>query len=364
MPYAMIHRKEVPELNILRAFAFLAVVLQSALSISNNLAHAQVADTIIIGMLYDSAKFSAPVFIFLTGYGIITNGTRLHEYAHYLTHKGKEILIPYLFWSLIYFILLGAGVREFGWKLIAGEAAPHMWYVVMVFQFHLLAPLFLFLFRLSEQYVTTRMRLAGVMAFVAGLYSWLLWMSSTYIYDGRPLTSIENALYIDRTFFAYAFYFVLGGVLAKSMRSFRTFAMRMIPLNSFLFFCMYFYVNYQLFNANDINELNLKVSTYLKPSMFLYVVSLLLLLYTLSMLIANTRTWFGVVLYWISEYTYTAYLSHFAVVLLAHKTFVAFAIVLNPVVYAICLFFIGTIGSVGISWFLSESKKSFTSISM
>ncbi|MGL4819753.1 MAG: acyltransferase [Bacilli bacterium] len=358
MPYSMITRPEMNELNVLRALAFLAVVLQSALSVTNGLGHLGTADAIIVGLVYDAAKFSAPVFIFLTGYAIIAHGTTLSSYVNYVTKKGREIVLPYIVWSVVYFYLFHLNSEDnFLVQLLAGEAAPHMWYVIMVFQYHLLAPFFLFLFDIATRHVTTRLRLGVVIALVALVYVALLFWSWTSIYNGKPITETDVMLYIDRSFFAYAFYFVLGGVLARSKRSFRSFTLKMVPANSFLFFILYFYVNYQLFNSGTVLDLNLKVSTYLKPSMFFYVVSVMLLLYALSLVIVNTRTQLKTVLEFISRYTYIAYLSHFACIIVVSQLLRYFGLHHLPILYAALLFIGASAGAVFIGWCTSPDAR-------
>ena len=95
-----------------------------------------------------------------------------------------------------------------------------------------------------------------------------MWYSSHYIFNGEKLTSSTILHYTDRSFFFYSFYFVMGGIAAVALKTWRTFVMKHIPLITILFFVLFLFINYELFSFYGANSIHLTVSTYLKPSMF------------------------------------------------------------------------------------------------
>ena len=57
-----------------------------------------------MGMLFNLAKFSAPAFIFIVGFHLIRQYTKQLAYAEYIYEKAAHLLIPYLFWSILYLL--------------------------------------------------------------------------------------------------------------------------------------------------------------------------------------------------------------------------------------------------------------------
>lgn len=128
--------------EIIKAVAVTAVMMQLILSVLLK-QFPDVSHRIEIGMLYNLAKFSAPAFIFAILYDVAQ--LRDVKYGHYVWHKAKEIIGPYLFWTTVYIITVNAGgyeqVGDVVQAFLLGTAAPHLWYTVMMFQYHLLIPL-------------------------------------------------------------------------------------------------------------------------------------------------------------------------------------------------------------------------------
>ncbi len=132
--------QSAPEFKVLQSIAFLAVVLQSSLLYTMNQGNVSLEQSLIMGMLFNLAKFSAPAFIFIVGFHLIRHYTKQLVYKEYISEKATHLLIPYFFWSILYLlttndlITLQGGIKS----LLLGTAAPHLWYVIMMFQIHLL----------------------------------------------------------------------------------------------------------------------------------------------------------------------------------------------------------------------------------
>ncbi|WP_445662142.1 LysR substrate-binding domain-containing protein [Bacillus sp. FSL R12-0069] len=60
--------------------------------------------SLIMGMLFNLAKFSAPAFIFIFGFHLIRHYTKQLVYKEYISEKAAHLLIPYLFWSILYLL--------------------------------------------------------------------------------------------------------------------------------------------------------------------------------------------------------------------------------------------------------------------
>ncbi|MEH7190198.1 acyltransferase, partial [Bacillus toyonensis] len=223
-------------------------------------------------------------------------------------------------------------------SLLLGTAAPHLWYVIMMFQIHLLFPLLCTLFYWFQKRTENKKDIYKYMTIFACLYFLLMCYSSHYIFNGEKLTSSTILHYTDRSFFFYSFYFVMGGIAAVSLKTWRIFVMKHIPLITILFFILFLFINYELFSFYGANSIHLTVSTYLKPSMFLYIVCEIMILYVLSITIVQRRGFLYKALRFIGNYTYGAYLAHFFFLQLCTKFLSLFTLQENTILYSLLLF--------------------------
>lgn len=312
------HRKAtVIELNLLKGLALLGVIFQS--SISSTLQNNPVShnDSIMMGMLYHFAKFSAPAFVFIAGFAIIYHQQSRVNYRQYLVGKTADLIQPLIFWSILYFSL-STEVAPFSLEwfkemlnaIITGSAAPHLWYVVMIFQFHLLYPMIINLFNKTNTIVNTEKQLYLLMAAISSAYLLLMFYSNRFIYNGNALTDSKWLLYTDRSFIAYSFYFILGGVAAQNLSKWRQFVTKASPVVTFLFITFYTWIGHDLLSFSGDGAIRLEASTYLKPSMFLYVFTEILLLYAFVLTIMKTRSVLYQIVQFFGQYSFGAYLSH------------------------------------------------------
>lgn len=332
--------QNAPEFKVLQSIAFLAVVLQSSLLYTMNQGNITLEHSLIIGMLFNLAKFSAPAFIFIVGFHLIRQYTKQMVYTEYIYEKTAHLIAPYFFWSIVYLFIANQVVTMEGALkgLFLGTAAPHLWYVIMMFQIHLLFPLLCTLFYWFKQRTHNQQDIYKYMVIFATLYFLLMWYSSHYIFNGEKLTSSAILQYTDRSFFFYSFYFVMGGIAAVALKAWRAFVTKHIPLFTILFFILFLYINYELFSFYGVDSIHLTVSTYLKPSMFLYIVCEIFILYVLSIMIVQRRGTLYKTLHFIGSYTYGAYLAHFFFLHLSTKLLSLFTIQANTILYSLLLF--------------------------
>ncbi|MGG0185779.1 acyltransferase [Bacillus rhizoplanae] len=341
--------QNAPEFKVLQSIAFLAVVLQSSLLYTMNQGNLAIEQSIIIGMLFNLAKFSAPAFIFIVGFHLISQYTKQMLYTQYIYEKTINLLAPYFFWSIVYLFTAKQipSLWEIIRSLLLGTAAPHLWYVVMMFQIHLLFPLLCFVFHWFHKRSHNKKDVYRYTFASALIYFLLMWFSSHYIFNGEKLTKFTTLHYTDRSFLFYSFYFVMGGIAAVALRAWRIFVFKHIPFFTALFFALFLFINYQLFSFYGANTIRLTVVTYLKPSMFVYIVCEIIILYALSVTIAQYRTLLYKGLRFIGNFTYGAYLAHFFFLNISVKLLSFFALPANSILYSICLFSCTAILSLG-----------------
>lgn len=307
------------EINMLKALAFLAVVLQSAMISYFNQPSVPVEQSVMVALIYTFIKFSAPVFIFVTGFLLFYHHFKRVVYKEFISKKIADTYVPFVIWTVIYSVLfIERPTLTLDWagviskQIFVGSAAPHLWYVVMVFQFHLLYPVLLVVYKKVQM----KMELSKKHTFwgfflITISYALLLMGMNHYVFDGRYLTEIIYLKYLDRSFLLYSFYFVLGGTAALYLPHWRRMVKRSFHWNSLLFIFLFVWVGYQLLTMGNVFQIELSYSSPLKPSMFLFITSQIIMLYGLSVAIVKSRGVIFRVLNFISKYTFGSYLAHF-----------------------------------------------------
>ena len=153
-------------------------------------------------------------------------GDDLH-YGQFMRKRVKDVILPYVVWSVIYFILAPRNWTAFGWqdlpdlalKLITGKTASHFWYIIMLIQFYVFFPLFLRAIR----YVVHRYKARGRMIalLISGIVFLILadqlrniagWMERLQI----PVLTDAFTTYADRNFIY--FFFILYLVRPQDFR--------------------------------------------------------------------------------------------------------------------------------------------------
>lgn len=322
-------REIIPELYVLRGLALLGIVFQHALGVYIRRENVPFADAAMIGMFFNFTKFAVPAFVFATGTALFYNYYDKLNYPSFIKKRALEILLPYLLWTVIYEgyyygipSVSTAWLAGFARNIVLGTESYHLWFVVLIFQFYLFYPLLLALFKLFRAGISSSLRYTAAIALFGALYAALMWTSSSFI----PLYNfhLDNKFlqlyfidYRDRNFIYFLFYFVLGGVAGVSLAKWREFITKSASWNSFLFIGLFILIGYELMKSASWGGVNLNYSTSLKPSMFLYTVSEILLFYGLSMVIAKNGSWVFKFLDQIGRLSYGIYLSHALVLVYA-----------------------------------------------
>lgn len=315
-------REVIPELYILRGLALLGIVFQHALGVYIRRENIPLADAAMLGMFFNITKFAVPAFVFATGTALLYNYYEKLDYPSFMKKRALEILLPFLLWTVIYEVyyygipsVSPAWLMEFGKNIMLGSEAYHLWFVVLIFQFYLFYPLILALFKWFRARVTNALLYSAAVGLLAVLYAALMWFSSNYIpvhnfhFDNMFL-QMYLIDYRDRNFIYFLFYFILGGIAGVSLIKWREFVTRSVSWNSILFVNLFILIGYELMKNALWGGVNLNYSTSLKPSMFLYTVSEILLIYGLSMIIVRNGSRIFNFLDQMGRLSYGIYLSH------------------------------------------------------
>ncbi|MEC0180954.1 acyltransferase [Paenibacillus peoriae] len=155
------NKEKIPELQLVRAMAILAVIMVHATSYAT----VQLTDSslyVVYNALNVLMKYGTPVFIALSSMVLFYNYKDRPMGRQLLIRFYKQrllyILLPYFMFSLFYFVLslmadssetwnIAALAESFAVKLATGKAYTHLYYIFIMMQFYLAFPLVLWMFQ-------------------------------------------------------------------------------------------------------------------------------------------------------------------------------------------------------------------------
>lgn len=128
-------------------------------------------------------------------------------------------VIPYVFWSLLYVVSedvqfhesFQAIARHAGFDLLLGTASYQLYYMIVTFQFYLIFPLLLWLFRRYPEKQTGFLLLSALWEFL-----WLAFLGPLSIHPYHTWWPF-GAFYQSHFVLTYLFYFVLGAWTALNL---------------------------------------------------------------------------------------------------------------------------------------------------
>ncbi|KKO55203.1 acyltransferase [Paenibacillus sp. DMB20] len=203
-------KTNLPEIQLVRAIAIIGV-----LSV-----HATSSATVVMkeSNLYAAYNFfnifmkiGTPVFLFLSSfvlfYSYYSRPLDKKLIGNFYKKRLKFILIPYVIFSVIYFVIvhfkyypdrsLEESLEKFVVQLFSGKAYTHLYFIYISIQFYLLFPILLWLFKCKPNFAKW-----AVPAGFAMQYGFII-MNKLFLLTERPASSALH----------YMSYFMLGAVL-------------------------------------------------------------------------------------------------------------------------------------------------------
>jgi peptidoglycan/LPS O-acetylase OafA/YrhL len=180
--------------------------------------------TQVMNGIFNALSFSRMIFIFITSVALVaTYYGKPFSLGGFWKKRGIGVLLPYIVWTLIYTAFHNA--QRSLWvfltttlgNALSGNASLQLYYIVLILQFYLFFPAFLWLLRRMKQHPWT---LLGV-SFAVQL---VLWAVDYYALEAHiPSTGFWAfvAQYQERFVLTYQLYFVLGGVVALHLSEVR-----------------------------------------------------------------------------------------------------------------------------------------------
>ena len=316
-------KERVAEWDVLRGIAFLAIVLQHSIGQFANRKDTSLFDAYTLAAIYHFIKFGVPAFVLLTGAALVYNYYGKLNYPTFIRKRSIDILVPYFLWTVIYYVYMFPEesihfqwFKEVGLQVLTPTLGYHFWFILMIFQFYLLFPLFLKgLTWAKERRDQNETRTLNPLLVFTGLgYMLLMWVSYKYLpYHASSYSGFLQYLITNRNsnFLFYSFYFIFGAVIAIELERWRKIIKGSFRWNIILFIVAYGWAGYELFIGTGYSlPINLNWSTTLKPSMFMLVFSELIALYMIGMKVTQKNNWINTLTSWVGKYSYGAYLVH------------------------------------------------------
>ena len=88
------------------------------------------------------ARFCVPLFFIVSGFALETSYDHHASYFAYLKKRGARVLIPFIFWSAVYYLFIyNQNHDNFLWVLFTGNASYQLYFVPTLVIFYLIFPL-------------------------------------------------------------------------------------------------------------------------------------------------------------------------------------------------------------------------------
>lgn len=271
--------------DYLKVIANGMVMLQPIIALTIKMSLGQ-RDQQLLASLYNLVKFTSPAFIFGIVFTVIrqSDGLPTLNLRQYSREQWADNFWPTIMWTLIYLIVMPDlqqrehyhNVASFLWQFISGNAAPHLWYSVMMLQFLIIMPII----KMVTNYVGHNVhRFVGCFAVISGTYfAWLLFYDQ-YVFNGPEANRwyLLNRLFIS--FLIFGFYGGLAWNFHRELQSWLYYHWELVVLAYLL---AYFWTRQQFFAFHDLT--NLFDDTYYRPSMALYALTVIALIYTICIM--------------------------------------------------------------------------------
>lgn len=92
--------------------------------------------------LNQAARFAVPLFFMISGFVLELNFRSNENYLVYLKKRFSRIIVPYVFWSFIYYFLIyKKHAEDFFIALLKGDASYQLYFIPTLLVFYLLFPI-------------------------------------------------------------------------------------------------------------------------------------------------------------------------------------------------------------------------------
>lgn len=238
-------KERIKELEVLRAFAFIFVVLQHALGSAPNNKSLSFLEMNSCRGLFIIAESAVPIFLFLSGLTAAYNYKKDMDIKKYYKNKLLYLILPYFIWSFVNMLWYNPDrLSNFFVQTVGGNGCFHLWYMGMFIRLTLIMPLFIYIGRfINKKGLLIRgsfIILGYIGCYHISKYQWkIVGTVRDFIFNGdiSPL----GLRILNISFLFWAIYVFLGLVVGFNYEKIRTLIVKYkyVIFIAFIYFFMY-----------------------------------------------------------------------------------------------------------------------------
>ncbi len=223
-----IQKSYVKSIDSLRTFSIFAVILIHTTTRTLESAGYNLHAFEITLFLNQLARFAVPLFFLISGFVLELNSDLHLNYLGYLKKRLGKIFVPYIFWSLIYYLFIyNQNHDNFVRVLLTGNASYQLYFIPTLLIFYIIFPL-----------------LHKIYKFIANIPA-LIVLGISQIYLMHQDYTIKQFSFADpiRILLLAYFVFILGMVIARNRNRILEIISKvkfwLIPLTGYLLFYVF-----------------------------------------------------------------------------------------------------------------------------
>ncbi|MDU1442513.1 MAG: acyltransferase [Clostridium cochlearium] len=287
-------REKIIEMDILRAICALAVVIihTSGYTLINS-AEGSVSYNVSLS-LNQIARFSVPLFLFLSGLGLGISYKKDESYFKFLRKRVFKIIPPYILWGSLYLILIQKNYdyKTWGELFLKGDKVfYHLYYIPLIMTLYIIFPILYPLFK----------RIEGV------IISLLISLGVTYFAHYYNVPDLTLDIFSKRNAIFWNVYFISGVYISKEVNNLiRRTKTHKVKIVVILIICVICLIGESFIGLNTGKSLDYS-TTFIRPSVMIY--SYIVMLYVFSKTY-NKKSILVKILGEISKSSFSIYLIH------------------------------------------------------
>ncbi|MBU5270312.1 acyltransferase [Clostridium cochlearium] len=287
-------REKIIEMDILRAICALAVVIihTSGYTLINS-AEGSVSYNVSLS-LNQIARFSVPLFLFLSGLGLGISYKKDESYFKFLRKRVFKIIPPYILWGSLYLILIQKNYdyKTWGELFLKGDKVfYHLYYIPLIMTLYIIFPILYPLFK----------RIEGV------IISLLISLGVTYFAHYYNVPDLTLDIFSKRNAIFWNVYFISGVYISRKVNNLiRRTKTHKVKIMVIVIVCVICLIGESFIGLNTGKSLDYS-TTFIRPSVMIY--SYIVMLYVFSKTY-NKKSILVKILGEISKSSFSIYLIH------------------------------------------------------